>query len=116
MSFSDNFSSDETLKPLQEKVLEVITDNLNRNTVEIAKVFLKINFFDTLIAFIETIANQENLFKLLELFRIFSEIRGDMRKYMAEADLFNKLYGLIKPFFAREPDPLLLGHLWSIVF
>ena len=114
--FQTIFSSDETLKPLQEKVLEVITDNLNRNTVEIAKVFLKINFFDTIISFVKTIADQENLFKLLELFRIFSEIRGDMRKYMAEADLFNKLYDLIKPFFQNEPDPLLLGHLWSIVF
>lgn len=116
MFFQSIYNSDDSFLPLKEKILEVISLNLQNNTIEIAKVFLKINFFDTLISFVKTIADQENVFKLLELFRIFSEIRGDMRQYISEADLFSKLFVLIKPFFANHPDLLLLGNLWSIVF
>ena len=101
---------------LQIKILELISTSVQINTIEIAKVFLKTEFFDTLISFVQDSRIQSNVDKLLELFRIFSDIRGEMRKYIAEADLFSKLYVLIKPFFADAIDTLLMNKLWEIVF
>ncbi|OHT04461.1 Beige/BEACH domain containing protein [Tritrichomonas foetus] len=114
--FQGIYSSDDSMLPLKTKILELISTKLPNNTIEIAKAFLRTGFFDTLIAFVQSTNDQANVYKLLELFRIFSVIRGDMRKYIAEADLFSKLHVLIEPFFKEQIDLLLMGNLWSIVF
>lgn len=110
------YAQGETFMSLKRSILQLLSAFLPKNPVEITQIFLRTNFFKDLISFVASTNEQSNVFKLLDLFRTFSVIRGEMRTYIAEADLFSKLYPLIAPFFAQQIDNDLLNKLWVIVF
>ena len=101
---------------IKTALLDMISESCVTNSINIAKAFLDTKFFEPLIQFIGAIKDQSAAYRLLDLFRLFSQIKGEMRRYISEADLFSRLYDLFVPFFeGGQTDQELLDRLWMIV-
>ena len=97
-------------------LLKMISDAVPRNPDQLAKSFLRHGFIDVLANFVYETKDQQNMFCLLEIFRIFSNVKGEMKAHIAEADLFTKLSPVFMLFFKDELNVNLLKTLWEIVF
>lgn len=102
---------------IKTSLLDLISESCAANSSNIAKAFLDTKFFEPLIHFIGAIKDESAAYRLLELFRLFSQVKGEMRRYISEADLFSRLYDLFATFFeGGQTNQELLNRLWVIVY
>lgn len=97
-------------------LLQMISQAVPLNTSQLAIAFLNHGFIDVLANFVYDTKDQKNMLCLLEIFRVFSTVKGEMKAYIAEADLFTKLSPVFDLFFQDQLNLDLLARLWDIVF
>ncbi|EAY21644.1 Beige/BEACH domain containing protein [Trichomonas vaginalis G3] len=97
-------------------LLQMISQAVPLNASQLAIAFLNHGFIDVLAKFVYDTKDQKNMLCLLEIFRVFSTVKGEMKAYIAESDLFTKLSPVFELFFQDKLNLDLLERLWDIVF
>ncbi|OHT05863.1 Beige/BEACH domain containing protein [Tritrichomonas foetus] len=124
--------TDNRLTNISTQALQIVSTSFESNTESIAFIFLHTSFFPSLVEYVSFIKSEENMYLLLDLAQKCTALKGDIADYVAEMDLFSKLYPLTLSMFMKNnhsdddtsadenavieiPDEF-LSHLWSIVF
>lgn len=101
---------------LARSLLITIKHSVSHNPSELAAAFLRHSLIDTIIKFVQFSSQPDDVNTLLEIFRVFSRVKGEMKVYISNADIFSKLLPIVQPFFKESLHNELLSILWHIVY